>query len=120
MSDSYGKHVNLKDLGCNVGEEGIYKHKSYEETRVIFFIIPNQFNVQFMPIFGEKNNQFVYESLDFFKTFPYLTLCRNSALCMLLLQTPRNIYEFCYTNKSFSLIAVSFLILPFLLISFYI
>ena len=63
MSDSYDKNLCLTDSNCNhfVGEEGIYKPKSYVEIRVysspagvqstrraIIFIIPNKFNVQFM------------------------------------------------------------------------
>ena len=60
MSDVYDENFGLTDLDCNVGEEGIYKPKSYVETRAfslpvrstrraIVFIIPNKFNAQFMP-----------------------------------------------------------------------
>ena len=39
----------VTDSDCNVGEERKYRHKSYKETRVFFFIIPtNKFNVQFI------------------------------------------------------------------------
>ena len=60
MSDAYDENYGLTDSDCNVGEERIYKPKSYVETkafslpvrstrRAIVFIIPNKFNVQFMP-----------------------------------------------------------------------
>ena len=56
MSDSYDKNFYLTDSNCNIGEEGIYKPKSYVEIRVfsspvraIVFIIPKKFNSQFMP-----------------------------------------------------------------------
>ena len=61
MSDSYDKNYCLKNSDCNVGEERIYKPKSYVETivfsspvrstrKAIVFIIPKNFNVQFMPL----------------------------------------------------------------------
>ena len=34
MSDSYDKNSGLTDSDCNVGEEGLYKPKSYAEIRV--------------------------------------------------------------------------------------
>ena len=61
MSNSNDKNFCLTDSNCNVGEEGINKPKSYVEIRIfssptsvrstrraIVFIIPNEFNVQFM------------------------------------------------------------------------
>ena len=35
LSDSHDENFGLTDWNCNVGEEGIYKSKSYVETRVL-------------------------------------------------------------------------------------
>ena len=37
MPDSYGENFGLTDSESNTGNEGICKHKSYVETRWVFF-----------------------------------------------------------------------------------
>ena len=71
MPDAYDENFGLTDSDCNVGEVGIYKPKSYVETRAfslpvrstrrtILFNIPNKFNVQFTP--NQDTDNYVHVS----------------------------------------------------------
>ena len=78
MPDSYGENFGLTDSESNTGNEGVCKHKSYVETRwVFFFVIPNNYNVQFMP-YQDKGNSV---QVSFNRLTPVLANYHSLSFC---------------------------------------